>query len=87
MTKIDTVRTAIHTITDVIVRAKDTVQGGTMVDLSGLDARVAKVCDDTLKLPPVEAVELQPLMAEMIGHLEDLSAALHDYQSAHRTKN
>lgn len=78
--KIDTLREDMRTLTDYIIEVGHQVRDGHMVDLTGLDGKVAGLCDRTLALPPTQATEMQPLMAEMIGHLEDLSNALRDYQ-------
>jgi hypothetical protein len=61
-----------------------TVESGTMVDLSGLDEEVASICDHVVTLPPAEATQTQPLMAEMIGNLEKLGEALQKYQDEHQ---
>ncbi len=57
-----------------------TVRGGTMVDLTGLDRDVATICTKAVALPPAEAHDLQPLMADLIGELERLSITLKDYR-------
>ena len=59
---------------------KTVVRGGDMVDLSGLDRDVATICNKAVALPPDQAREVQPLMAELIGSLEQLSAALVAYK-------
>jgi hypothetical protein len=56
------------------------VQQGVMVDLKNLDQDVSSLCTKVLALPPAEARELQPLMADMIAALEELGLALSDYR-------
>lgn len=63
-----------------IDEANTQVSGGQMVDLQGLDDEVASLCERTLALPPQDAVEVQPLMADMITKLEDLGRSLQIFQ-------
>lgn len=67
-------------ITVFIEQSVQQVREGRMVTLHHLDDEVASLCDAAVTLPPVDAKHVQPLMAEMIGKLEQLSAALQDYQ-------
>lgn len=69
----------IHFIED----ASESVRSGVMTDLQGLDEEVASLCDRTISLPPEQALEVQPLMAEMISRLEDLGRALKEFQDQH----
>ena len=78
--KSDEIRTRMEKLSVFIQDAESTVRGGKMVDLSGLDRDVALICNKAVALPPAEAHEIQPLMAEMIGNLERLSSALKDYK-------
>jgi hypothetical protein len=87
MSKIDDIRAQMQTLTDFIIAARDDVRSGKMVDLKHLDGTVASICERTLSLPPQQAGEIQPLMAEMIGYLEELGAALKDYQDQFDPKN
>ena len=41
---------------------------------------IADLCMKAVSLPPVEAKDLQPLMADMIGNLERLGSALKDFR-------
>ena len=68
-------------LTDFIIDAHHQVRQGQNVNLTGLDAKVSQVCDDTFKLPPAQAIEMQPLIANMIGHLEDLGKSLEDLKA------
>lgn len=68
-------------LTDFIIDAHYQVRQGRNVNLMGLDAKVSQLCDDTFKLPPAQAMEMQPLIADMIGHLEDLSKSLEELKA------
>ena len=76
----DQLRDKMENLSHFIRDAEGTVLSGQMVDMSGLDKDVALICNKVITLPPAQAMELQPLMAEMIGHLERLSIALKDYK-------
>lgn len=76
----DQLRVKMETLSNFIRDAEGTVLGGQMVDMSGLDKDVAVICNKVVSLPPAQAMELQPLMADMIGSLERLSIALKDYK-------
>ncbi|HEU4838203.1 MAG TPA: hypothetical protein VFS88_02205 [Micavibrio sp.] len=67
-------------LNDYIIQAEDTVRGGKMMDLGSLDKDIADLCMKAVSLPPPEAKDLQPLMADMIGNLERLGAALKDFR-------
>lgn len=74
------IRAKMEKLTEFIRDAEASVRSGKMVDLSGLDRDVAMICNKAIALPPVEARDLQPVMAELIGNLEHLSTALKDYK-------
>jgi hypothetical protein len=78
--KTDEIRAKMEKLTDFIREAEVIVRGGKMVDLSGLDRDVATICNKAVSLPPDQAREIQPLMAELIGSLEQLSGALVTYK-------
>jgi hypothetical protein len=73
-------RTKMEQLNDFVLDAAARVSEGEMVDLSGMDRDVAAVCTKAVSLPPDQARDIQPLMAEMIGNLERLSTALKDYK-------
>lgn len=77
----DQIETRMREITDFIGDAAQSVREGKMVVLHHLDDEVAALCDAAVSLPPADAKMVQPLMAAMIGKLEDLSRALQDYKS------
>ncbi len=63
-----------------IMDAENSVRDGKMMDLGSLDRDIADLCMKAVSLPPTEAHALQPLMADMIGNLERLGAALKDFR-------
>ena len=65
-----------------IESAQEQLQAGTVADLSTLDTKVAEICEETIKLPPAEAMAVQPIMAEMIGKLEAFGLALKDFKNS-----
>lgn len=87
MSKSDDIITKLNALTQFIEDAQNTLQKGEVIDLSHLDAEVAQLCDETLKLPPAEAVAVQPIMGNMITKLEALGVALKDFQSTLKEKN
>ena len=70
-----------------IENAQEELKGGKVVDLSHLDGEVARICEDTLRLKPEEANNVQPIMAEMISKLETLGIALQEFQKNLKDKN
>lgn len=64
----------------VIGEAISRVRAGILMDIDGVEAEVARLCTDINELPPEEGKKLEPSMAEMIGKLEDLAAALSEFQ-------
>jgi hypothetical protein len=73
-------RTKMEKLNDFILDAEVTVRGGKMMDLGNLDRDIGDLCIRAVSLPPLEARDLQPLMAEMIGNLERLGIALKDFR-------
>jgi len=84
--KPEEIRTKMETLNDFILDAEAKVRGGAMADLSGLDKDVAVICTKAVTLPPSDARDIQPLMAELIGNLERLSTALKDYKDDMKKK-
>jgi hypothetical protein len=80
MTELEDIRVRMQNICDFIASSITDVDAGLMVNLSGLDDNVAALCERTISLPPDEAQQIQPLMAEMINNLDRLGKALRDYQ-------
>ena len=76
----DDLRDRMERLRTMIEDAEISARNGTVADLAGLDRDVALVCTKTVALPPDQARELQPLMAELIGNLERLATALKDYR-------
>lgn len=75
------IREKMESLKSFIIDAEISVRDGKMMDLTGLDKDVAVVCQKSISLPPDQARDLQPLMAELIGELERLSFALKDFRA------
>ncbi len=74
------IRARMEDLKRVIQAADHDVRTGKRVDLSGLDSKVALICTKAIALPPSDAMEIQPLMADLIGELEHLTQSLQDYR-------
>ncbi len=74
------IRTKMEELKTYIQDADIAVRGGKMVDLGGLDKRVSQICLQATSQPKAKALEIQPLMAELIGELERLTLSLKDYR-------
>lgn len=84
---VEDIKTRMQELTSFVIDANNSINGGQMVDLQGLDDEVASLCDRTLALPPQRAAEVQPLMAEMISQLEELGRSLEIFQENLRDQN
>lgn len=80
MSNREQIETRMRDLTNFIAQAADRVRAGEMVTLTHLDDEVASLCDQSIALPPHDALQVQPVMAEMIGTLEELARALKEYQ-------
>lgn len=76
----DQIRNKMESLKTYIQEADASVRDGKMVDLTGLDKDIAQVCQKAVTLPPDQARDIQPLMAGLIGDLEQLSRTLHDFK-------
>ena len=56
------------------------VCAGKMTNLKDLDKKVSLICQQATSLPPAQALDIHPLMAELIGELERLTISLNDYR-------
>lgn len=68
-------------MTEAIDEAQNNVAAGIIKDLTHMDNEMAQVCDDIVKLPPEEAAQVQPVMADMISRLEALAQSLQSFKS------
>ena len=73
-------RAKMEKLNSFIIDAEGSVRGGKMMNLGNLDKEIADLCMKAVSLPPAEARDLQPLMADMIGNLERLGEALKDFK-------
>ena len=70
----------LENIVTTINQAQDNVAAGIVQDLSFMDKEVAQVCEDIVKLPPEDAAQVQPIMADMISRLEGLAQSLQSFK-------
>ena len=71
-------------LAEFISDAETSVRSGKLVNMSHLDQEVTVLCNQAISLPPAQAAQVQPQMAELIGNLERLSVALHDFKAARK---
>jgi len=57
------------------------LQGNEMPDMADLDVKVSGLCQDIETADSETAQQLQPLMSEMIGKLDELAQALSEFQA------
>ncbi len=74
------IRKKMEDLNNFIQDAEIALRDGKLKDLGGLDRDIGVLCTKAVSLPPAEARELQPLMAELIGNLERLGMALKDFK-------
>jgi hypothetical protein len=80
------IREKMEQINQFIIDCDLKVRRGTMVDVRGLDKEIATICTRATALSPTHARDLQPLMAEMIGNLEQLGLSLKNYKDSLKKK-
>ncbi len=68
-------------LTGFVEDALTKVKGDEMPDLSNLDERVSGLCSDIESADDETTARVQPMMAEMIGKLDELALALTEYQA------
>lgn len=81
----DTLRTKMQQLGEFISDAEESVRAGKLIDLTSLDGEVTTICQKATSLPPAQAAEIQPAMADLIGRLERLAAALAEYKQKAKT--
>lgn len=67
-------------LSEFILDAEASVRSGKMVDITGIDKDINMICSRATSLPAAQAMEIQPLMAELISNLERLGMALKDFK-------
>lgn len=87
MRTLDDIKSELDTLNQFILDSDAKVRSGEMVTLFQLDDQVAKLCEDSVKLPTEEIEQIQPLLARLINNLEQLSLSIRDYQMNYQTKN
>lgn len=65
-------------LTSLLTAARRHIVDGRLVNLQALQTRTAALVERVMALPPVEARRLQPVLAGLIRHLDDLMATLGD---------
>jgi hypothetical protein len=63
-------------ITEAVAEARRVVAGGTMVDISGLDAAVTEICDAAQTLPADERQAFAGDLAMLAAALDQLAAEI-----------
>ncbi len=86
MNNADQIAGKLQELTRFIEDAQKKLHDGEVLNLSHLDNEVAQLCEETLKLPPQDAMQVQPIMGDMISKLEELSLALKDFQTNLKAK-
>ena len=69
-----------HELTSFVEEALEKVKNDEMPDLSNLDERVSSLCGDIETADEDTKARIQPMMATMIGRLDELAQALTAYQ-------
>ncbi len=87
MSKANDIKQKLEQIILFIEEAQKKLQEGEVINLSHLDGEVEALCQQTLQLPPSDAIEVQPIMGNMITKLEELGVALKDFQSNLKEQN
>lgn len=78
--KVSELRQKMEDLRTLIQDADSKIRGGTMVNLSGLEANISTICTKATALKAQDAMDIQPLMAELIGELERLTISLQDFR-------
>jgi|HigsolmetaAR203D_1030402.scaffolds.fasta_scaffold04308_3 hypothetical protein len=69
-TGLDGLRRDLSDVCQAVVAARRTVESGGLVDLSGLEDRIADLCGSVQRLPKTSGRALQP---ELLGLVDELS--------------
>ncbi len=64
----------------IIAEATSHVKTGIIMNINDVEKKVALICATISTLTPEEGERLESSMAEMIGKLEELAAALSEFQ-------
>ncbi|MBI3452164.1 MAG: hypothetical protein HY057_04900 [Rhodospirillales bacterium] len=73
--------TEIDAVTATVIAARRWIDGGNMLDLSGLDNRVDALCRATAILTPPEGKAFMPALGDLAQALDDLAASLQNASS------
>lgn len=73
---VDALRTCADQVSRTLAIARNLVQAGKQVDLTGLDAELGFVCARALDLPPEEGRVARPILMMLRSELEALADAI-----------
>ncbi len=76
MSKADTVQAAINSLRGTVTMAWVLVQSGRTIDLVGLDAEAATLCQRVEQLPRTLGLKLRPALVALVQDIEGLAATL-----------
>ncbi|MBM3573385.1 MAG: hypothetical protein FJX52_13675 [Alphaproteobacteria bacterium] len=66
----------LETVAAVVAAAQSALAAGSMVDLRGLEERVAQLCEGLAALPPADCAGFSAAMAELVAELDNLARAV-----------
>ncbi len=81
MDTIESFKSRLQGITDMIEQAQRDLNAGKLADLGDMDKNVTALCREIEISPPEIATEMKPLIAQMISGLDELAIALSTYQT------
>ena len=76
MSKADSVQAAIDSLRGTVTMARVLVQSGRTIDLAGLDAEAATLCQRVAQLPRALGQKLRPGLVALVQDIEGLAATL-----------
>ncbi len=74
MTEAETVCRDLQETARAVALVRDSVRSGAVIDLAGLDRRVARLCTDVRALPAADSRALAPALVDLAGHIDRLAA-------------
>ncbi|MCK8782765.1 hypothetical protein M0638_00020 [Roseomonas sp. NAR14] len=74
--QLQAVQDAIEAMARTLAMAGGLAQGGRRIDLAGLDAEMASICDAAMRLPKGMAAPLRPSLEHLLLQVEQLGLLL-----------
>lgn len=74
----------VQRLNDFLTDAEIHISDGKVADLAGLDREVTAICSKASALSAEDALQFQPVMADLIGNLERLAFSLRDFTEQHK---